>query len=75
MAIFLCVICAIDVVWWIEPTQANPSSFPFFLMDLGAIFGVGGVFALAWIWNLKQRPLFPASQAFLLPEGHHHGHH
>jgi len=75
VAIYLCVICAIDVVWWIEPTRANPSGFPIFLMDIGGVVGVGGLFALYWIWKLKQRPLFPASQAFLLPEGHHVGHH
>jgi hypothetical protein len=74
VAIYLCVICAIDVVWWIEPTQANKTDFPYFLMDLGGIIGVGGLFVLYWTWNLKKRPLFPMSQAFLLPEGHHHGH-
>jgi hypothetical protein len=75
VAIFLLVICAIDVVWWIEPTHPNNGTFPFFiLMDLGAILGIGGVFGLAWIWQLKQRPLIPASQVFLLPEGHHEHH-
>ncbi|HEV3438731.1 MAG TPA: hypothetical protein VG122_15305 [Gemmata sp.] len=75
VAIYLCVICAIDVVWWIEPTLGNASGFPYFLMDIGGVVGVGGLFALNWIRILKQRPLFPASQTFLLPEGHHAGHH
>ena len=75
VAIYLCVICSIDVVWWIEPILANKSGFPYFLMDIGAIIGIGGLFATYWIGFLKQRPLFPASQAFLLPEGHHVGHH
>ena len=75
VAIYLCVICAIDVVWWIEPVQASESRFPYFLMDIGSIVGIGGLFTAVWIGYLKQRPLFPASQAFLLPEGHHHGHH
>jgi len=75
VAMYLCVICAIDVVWWIEPSMENPSGFPYFLMDIGSIVGIGGLFAIFWIRNLKQRPLFPASQAFLLPEGHHVGHH
>ncbi len=75
VAMFLCVICAVDVVWWIEPVLPNPSGFPFFLMDLGSVMGIGGLFCLYWIWNLKKRPLFPASQKFLLPEGHHHAGH
>jgi hypothetical protein len=76
VATYLLVICAIDVVWWIEPTQPSVGRFPFWiLMDLGAILGIGGLFGLVWIWHLKQRPLIPASQVFLLPEGHHHEHH
>jgi hypothetical protein len=75
VAIYLCVICAIDVVWWIQPSLPNESNFPFFIMDIGSIVGVGGLFGIFWIWRLKQRPLFPASQAFLLPEGHHVGEH
>jgi hypothetical protein len=74
VAQYLCIICAIDVVWWIEPIQAPDSKFPYFIMDIGAVVGIGGLFSFVWIWYLKQRPLFPASQAFLLPEGHHHGH-
>ncbi len=74
VAIYLCCICAVDVVWWIEPCEPNKTMFPYFLLDIGSIIGFGGVFALFWVWNLKQRPLFPASQAFLLPEGHHAHH-
>jgi hypothetical protein len=75
VAIYLCVICAIDVTWWIEPAQKNVTGFPYFLMDIGGIVGVGGLFAIFWVKYLKERPLFPMSQAFLLPEGHHHGQH
>jgi hypothetical protein len=74
VAVFLLVICAVDVVWWIEPSLPHSGSFPFWLMDVGAILGVGGVFGLVWIWQLKQQPLIPASQVFLLPEGHHEHH-
>lgn len=75
VAMYLLVICAIDVVWWIEPTQPYAGGFPFWLvMDLGAILGIGGVFGLVWIWQLKKYPLIPASQVFLLPEGHHEHH-
>ena len=43
-------------------------------MDIGAILGIGGLFGLVWIWQLKKYPLIPASQVFLLPEGHHEHH-
>ena len=39
VAIFLCVICAIDVVWWIEPTFREDGTPLFWLMDIGAILG------------------------------------
>jgi hypothetical protein len=75
VAVYLLVICAVDVTWWIEPSAPHHGSFPFWLMDVGAILGIGGVWATVWLWQLKQRPLLPASQTFLLPEGHHHEHH
>ena len=75
VAVYLLVICAVDVIWWIEPSTPHDGNFPFWLMDVGAIMGVGGVWGLCLIWQLRQRPLLPASQAFLLPEGHHHEHH
>ena len=75
VAVYLLMICAIDVVWWIEPSSPHQGNFPYWVMDLGAIMGIGGVWGLMWVWQLKQRPLLPASQVFLLPEGHHHEHH
>ena len=39
------------------------------------VIGVGGVWGLYFIYQLKQRPLFPDNQAFLLPEGHDHAAH
>lgn len=75
VAVYLLIICAVDVMWWIEPSTPHEGNFPFWVMDLGAIMGIGGIWGLAWIWQLKQRPLLPASQVFLLPEGHQHEHH
>lgn len=75
VSVYLLIICAVDVVWWTQPTIASHGSFPFWLMDFGAILGIGGVWGLAWIWQMKKLPLLPASQIFLLPEGHHHEHH
>jgi hypothetical protein len=75
VAVYLLVICAVDVTWWIEPSQPHEGNFPYWVMDLGAVMGIGGIWGLVWVWQLKQRPLIPASQIFLLPEGHHHEHH
>jgi len=74
VAVYLCLICAVDVIWWIAPS-AQGHGFPAWLIDVGAVLGVGGVWGLYFIYQLKQRPLFPDNQAFLLPEGHHHDHH
>jgi hypothetical protein len=74
VAAYLVVICAVDVIWWIAPAAPEHGNFPAWLMDVGAVLGVGGLWGLYFIYQLRQRPLFPDNQAFLLPEGHH-GHH
>lgn len=74
MAIYLLVVCAIDVVWWIEPTHEHSSPL-FVLLDIGAILGIGGLWGLVFIYHLKQRPLVPHNETYMLPEGHHHEHH
>jgi magnesium-transporting ATPase (P-type) len=75
VAIYLLVICAIDVTWWVEPVLAKKSGSLFWLMDVGALAGIGGVFALVFFAQLKGRPIIAANETFLLPEGHHHEHH
>ena len=75
VAVYLCVICAVDVIWWVAPSAPEHGQFPAWLMDVGAVLGIGGVWGLYFIYQLRQRPLFPDNQAFLLPEGHHHEHH
>jgi hypothetical protein len=75
VAVYLVIICMIDVIYWIAPSAEPTSGFPAWLIDVGAIIGVGGLWGLYFIYQLKQRPLFPDNQAFLLPEGHHHGQH
>jgi hypothetical protein len=76
VAVYLLFICAIDVTWWIAPTFNAPgSTFPAWLIDVGAIAGMGGLWGLYFVWELKRRPLLPASEVYRLPEGHHHEHH
>jgi hypothetical protein len=74
MAIYLLVVCAIDVVWWIEPSLERSSPL-FILLDVGAIVGIGGLWGLVFLYHLKKRPLIPRNETFWLPEGHHHEHH
>ena len=77
VAIYLMVICAIDVIWWIEPAIPGHDGFGMYLlMDAGAIVGVGGLFGMYFIYNAKQRPIVAVNETFWLPEGHeHHEHH
>jgi hypothetical protein len=73
VAVYLLVVCALDVAWWIEPVY--PHDGPFFIaMDIGAIAGIGGVWGLGFLYFLKQRPLIPENQLYMLPEGHDEHH-
>jgi hypothetical protein len=73
MAIYLLVFCAVDVVWWVEPTIPHHGLL-FLLMDVGAIAGIGGLWGLMFINQLKKRPLLPRNELYQLPEGHHEHH-
>ncbi|MCS7021302.1 MAG: hypothetical protein NZU63_05695 [Gemmataceae bacterium] len=72
MAIYLCVICAVDVTWWIEPVLLHEGYFPFWLMDVGAIVGLGGIWGWLWLYFLQRRSLIAQAQTFWLPEAHTH---
>lgn len=74
MAVYLLIVCAVDVVWWVEPTFAHRDGL-YILMDVGAILGIGGVWGLLFVSQLRKRPLLPMNELFWLPEGHHHEHH
>jgi uncharacterized membrane protein len=75
VATYLLVICAIDVVWWLAPFAPFTGSVPSWLMDVGAVLGIGGVWGLFFFYQLRQRPILPTDETYLLPEGHDHGHH
>jgi hypothetical protein len=75
VALYLLVVCAVDVCWWIEPSAQHEHQFLYLLMDLGATVGIGGVFGFAFVALLKKRPILPTNQVYMLPEGHHDGHH
>ena len=76
VAMYLLVICAIDVMWWIAADPAPARALPVLARwTSGRSWASAACWGCSSIWQLKQRPLFPASQVFLLPEGHHHEHH
>ncbi|VTT96954.1 Uncharacterized protein OS=Chloracidobacterium thermophilum (strain B) GN=Cabther_B0237 PE=4 SV=1 [Gemmataceae bacterium] len=75
VAVFLLVMCAIDVTWWLAPASVPFGGVPTWLMDAGAILAVGGVWGLYFFHELKKRNILPVDETFLLPEGHHHESH
>ncbi|MBA4187900.1 MAG: hypothetical protein C0467_07765 [Planctomycetaceae bacterium] len=75
VAMFLLVMCGLDVIWWNAPAAPQASSFPSWLMDVGAIVGIGGVWGLYFFAQLKKRNILPTDETYLLPEGHTHESH
>jgi hypothetical protein len=75
VAMYLVVICGLDVVWWNAPAAPQYNTFPTWLMDVGAILAIGGVWALYFFHELKKRDIIPYDETYLLPEGHHHESH
>jgi hypothetical protein len=61
---------AVDLFWWIE------SSFPrdmllYWLLDVAAVVGLGGIWIWYFVHQLKRRPLLPRNDPYLveyLPE-------
>ena len=74
IALMLILIIFVDVMWWIAPSMTH-ESFPkfYWLMDVAATVGVGGLWVAAWMWHLKKQPLLPVREQYLL-EAYHHGH-
>lgn len=75
VAVYLLFICAVDVVWWIAPAFPQDHGFPTWVIDVGAIVGIGGVWALYFFYELRKRNILPTDENYLLPEGHHHESH
>jgi hypothetical protein len=60
----------LDVFWWVEAAFAGGMSF-YWLLDLAAVVGLGGIWVWWFVWQLRQRPLLPLHdpyQAEYLPE-------
>ncbi len=65
----------LDLIWWIEASYSDGLSF-YWILDIAAVVGLGGL----WVWwflrELRKRPLLPLHDPYMaeyLPEGGHHG--
>lgn len=74
LACWLLLVNACDVIWWIVPSYPHPEGGLYVPMAFAAILMVGGIWGLAYSWQLSQRPILPANSetAFLASWGHHH---
>ncbi len=61
----------LDIFWWVEPSYTHEGQWAFWLLDLSAWVGVGGLWVAFFLWQLKQRPLLPPNDPYL-PEVLHH---
>jgi len=69
----LLLICMCDVVWWIVPAYPHTNSWLHVPMAFGAIFGLGGLFGLAFSRELVKNNILVQSDdgKFLANWGHH----
>jgi hypothetical protein len=64
----------LDVFWWVEAAFAGGMSF-YWLLDVAALVGLGGIWVWWFLGQLKQRPLLPLHDPYLpeyLPEAIRH---
>jgi hypothetical protein len=75
MATLLLTVCALDAIWWIVPAIPRPEGGLHFPMAVAAAVGLGGLWGLAYAWQLGTRPLLPEnSETTFLATWGHHGH-
>ena len=74
LAIFLLIVNASDVIWWILPAYPRPEGGLHVPMAYAAVLFLGGLWGLAFAYQLAKRPIFPANSEtqFLVNWGHHH---
>ena len=64
----------IDVMWWTSPSMSHAEAPKFYwLMDVAAWVGVGGLWLFFALGQLKKHALLPTREVYLL-EAYHHGH-
>jgi hypothetical protein len=55
----------LDLFWWIEPAYPHEEQYFFWLLDVGAVVGLGGLWLWWFVRQLQQRPLLPARGPYL----------
>ncbi|HJT75608.1 MAG TPA: hypothetical protein VJ739_00235 [Gemmataceae bacterium] len=55
----------VDIFWWVEPAYAHQGQWAFWLLDLSAWVGLGGLWVAFFLWQLKRRPLLPPNDPYL----------
>jgi hypothetical protein len=71
VAVGILVMHFLDVFWWIEPAYVREGQYLFWLVDIAALVGVGGIWCWWFLWQLRQRPLLPVHDPYW-PEVMHH---
>jgi hypothetical protein len=59
VAIGILVMRYVDVFWWIEPAYPHENEYGFWLLDLAATVGMGGIWVWWFVWQLRKYPLLP----------------
>lgn len=73
ICISLLLVCFADVFWWINPSFIHENAVGYWLMDIAAWFGVGGLWVWYYLGQLAKRPLLPTRELYIL-EAYNHGH-
>jgi hypothetical protein len=55
----------LDLLWWIEPAYSHQGQYAFWLLDVAAVIGLGGIWLWWFVRQLQQRPLLPTHGPFL----------
>ncbi len=73
VAIGIMIMCALDVIWWIEPIVERDGLGLFLFMDFAAIAAIGGIWFWLFLNQMKKAPILPTHELHTLP-GAEHGH-
>jgi hypothetical protein len=65
VAIGLLVMRFLDMFWWIEPAFDHEGKYFYWLLDLAAWVGVGGLSVWWFLGQLRSRPLLPFKDPYL----------